>query len=166
MAEIRTLGLASIEIGDPVDGGVATTFAALGVTYKDTATISEEDPAEAPHYSEENEDPEEILYRKGKKTIKWSIMDSSPATLAKILGGTTEGTAPNNTWDGPRALFNVEKSVKITPRSGHIIVFPRVKLSGKMNYKLARTGIFLVDITGTVLIPTDGETAPVSMYLD
>ena len=43
MSEKRSLGIASIMIGDIAgDGGVATTFASLGNIYKDTATIEQE----------------------------------------------------------------------------------------------------------------------------
>ena len=53
MAETRTLGLETIEVGDiAIDGGVSSDFAPLGVTYRDTAELTQEDPDITEHYSE------------------------------------------------------------------------------------------------------------------
>jgi|WetSurMetagenome_2_1015567.scaffolds.fasta_scaffold00003_155 hypothetical protein len=160
MAEVRTLGLTSIEIGDvAVDGGMGTVLAVLGKTYKDTAELMGADPEIFEHRSEESDDPEETVETKGKITLKWSIMDSDADTLVKVLGGTSTGTAPNKIWSAPATAPNVEKSVKITPKSGKIINIVRTKIVAKPNYKLAKNGIFLVDIIATILTPTKAATA-------
>jgi hypothetical protein len=164
MAEIRTIGLSKIEISDvAVDGGVGTTFAALGVTYKDTAEITQEDAAITEHMCEESDDPQESIAIKGKTTVKWSIIDCTPATLVKVLGGTATGTAPNEIWSAPAAAVNIEKSIKITPSAGKVITIVRAKIQARINMKLARTGIFLVDITATVLTPTKAATASMTI---
>jgi hypothetical protein len=160
MSEVRTLGLTKIEISDiAVDGGLGTTFAALGKTYKDTADLQGADPAVFEHYSEESDDPEEIVETKGKVTIKWSIMDSDADTLVKVLGGTSSGTAPNKTWSDGNSAPSIEKSIKITPKVGKVVSIVRAKIVAKPNYKLSKNGIFLVDITATVLTPTKAATA-------
>lgn len=160
MSEVRTLGLTKIEISDiATDGGLGTAFAALGKTYKDTAELMGADPAVFEHYSEESDDPEEIVETKGKVTIKWSIMDSDADTLVKALGGTATGTAPNKIWNAPAGAPNIEKSVKITPKAGKVIDIVRAKIVAKPNYKLTKNGIFLVDIVATILTPTKAATA-------
>src|ERR1035437_2980740 len=102
MAEIRTLGLLKIEISDiAVDGGLGTEFAAIGKTYKDTADMQGADPEVFEHYSEESDDPEEVVITKGKITVKWSNFDSSTETLEKALGGVAAGIAPADVWSAP-----------------------------------------------------------------
>jgi hypothetical protein len=160
MAEVRTLGLLKIEISDIAsDGGLGTTFAALGKTYKDTADLQGADPAVFEHYSEESDDPEEIVQTKGKVTVKWSIFDTDADTLVKALGGTSTGTAPNKIWSDGGTATSIEKSIKITPKAGKIINIVRAKLVAKVNYKLAKNGIFMVDIVATILTPTKAATA-------
>jgi hypothetical protein len=164
MAEVRTLGLTSIQVSDiAVDGGLGTTFAALGKTYKDTAELMGADPETFEHQSEESDDPEESVVTKGKITIKWSIFDTDADTLVKVLGGTSSGTAPNKIWSAPDTAANIEKSVKITPKAGKIINIVRAKIVAKINYKLSKNGIFMVDITATVLTPTKAATASITV---
>lgn len=164
MAETRTLGLTKIEVGAIAgDGGVSTTFAALGVTYKDTAELTQEDPEVTEHNSEENDEPEEVITTKGKTTLKWSIIDTTPTTLASILGGTATGVAPNDKWEAPATAADIEKSIKITPKRGKTITIVRAKIVAKINYKLAKTGIFMVDITATVLTPTKANTPAITV---
>jgi hypothetical protein len=155
MPEIRSLGLQSIEIADmAADGDVGTVFATLGVTYQDTAELAQEDPEVTEFYSEENDDAEEVIVAKGKITVKWAIIDFQPATLVKVLGGTVTGTAPNDSWSAPAAGVKIEKSIKITPKSGKVITIPRANIAAKLSYKLSKKGIAMVEITARVLQPT------------
>ena len=164
MAEVRTIGLSSIQISDIAgDGGLGTSFATLGKTYKDTAEMTQADPEITEHYSEESDEPEETISKRGKTTVKWSIIDTDPDTLVKVLGGTSTGTAPNKVWSAPDAATNIEKSIKIVPSAGATISIVRAKLHAKINYKMARTGIFMVDIVATVLDPTKAATAPMTI---
>jgi hypothetical protein len=160
MAEVRTLGLLKIEVSDiAADGGLGTAFAPLGKTYKDTADLQGADPSVTEHYCEESDDPEEIVETKGKVTVKWSIFDTDADVLVKVLGGTSAGTAPNKIWSAGANATNIEKSIKITPKAGKVINIVRAKLVGKVNYKLTKSGIFMVDITATILTPTKAATA-------
>ena len=155
MAERRLIGVSAIKIGDiAADGGVATTFAALGVTYKDTAELMQEEGEEFIHECEEMDDPIEVIPTKGKTTLKWGIVDFTPATLVKVLGGTATGVAPADKWEAPDSASIIEKSVEITDKRGAKITFPRVSLKANINYKLAKSGIAQVLLTGTVLQPT------------
>lgn len=160
MAEIRTLGLETIEVGDiALDGGVSTSFAPLGVTYRETAELTQEDPEVTEHYSEENDEPEEIVTSKGKTTITWSIINSDPETLAGVLGGQVKLVDGNDVWEAPPGGVEIEKSIRVTPKRGARITIPRAKIVAKINYKIARTGIFMVELTATVLTPRKAGTA-------
>lgn len=159
MAEKRILGVGQIAVGDiAADGGVATTFAPLGVTYKDTAELMQEEGEDIIHECEELDDPIENIPTKGKTTIKWSIVDFTPEVLIKVLGGSKSGTTPNFKWEAPDAATVIEKSVEITDKRGSKITFPRVSIKAAINYKLAKSGIAQVVITGTVLQPTKTST--------
>lgn len=164
MSEIRTLGLLKIEISDIAgDGGLGTSFAAIGKTYKDTADMQGVEPAVFEHYSEESDDPEETVITKGKVTVKWSIFDTDADTLVKVLGGTSTGTAPNKIWSVSDTGPLIYKSVKITPKTGKVISIVRAGIVGKINYKLSKNGVFMVDITATILTPTKAATAAFSI---
>ena len=154
MAERRLTGISKIEIGDiAVDGGVSTSFAVLGNTYKDTATLEQAEGEVIEHEVEEAEDPVVIVPTKGRTTIQFSIIDFTPATLVKVLGGAVTGVAPAEKWEAPDVASIIEKSVKITPKSGVPITMPRVSLRARVTYPLTRAGIAQVVITGTVLQP-------------
>lgn len=164
MAEIRILGVTKIEIGDiATDGGVATTFSPLGVTYKDTATLEQEDAEAVEHECEESDDPIEMVAGSKKTTISWGIVDFTPATLVKVLGGSATGTSPNQKWEAPTTSTVIEKSVKITPKKGSVITMPRVSLKARIQYEVGKTGIAKVLITGKVLTPTKANTASITI---
>ncbi len=159
MSEKRSLGIASIMIGDIAgDGGVATTFASLGNIYKDTATIEQETGEDIVHEAEELDDPIEVIPTKGKTKISWGIVDFTAATLVKVLGGTVSGTAPADIWQAPDSASTIEKSVKVTSKNGVTFTYPRVSLKARVSYKLAKSGIAQVLIEGTVLQPTKPGT--------
>jgi len=159
MSEVRTLGLNKIELSDiAADGGLGTSFESIGKTYKDTAEFIGEDPGIFEHYSEESDDPEEMVMTKGKVTVKWSIFDTDADTLVKVLGGTSTGTEPDKIWNAPDTAGVIEKSVKITPKSGKVINIVRARIVAKINYKLSKEGIFLVDIIATILTPIKADT--------
>ncbi|MGB4134241.1 MAG: hypothetical protein WBK12_08745 [Tenuifilaceae bacterium] len=162
MAEKRILGVQKIEVGElAADGGVATTFAALGLTYKDTATFEQEEAEDIEHECEENDDPIEVLAGSKKSTISWGIVDFDPDTLVKVLGGTKTGESPNFKWEAPASASIIEKSVKITPKKGTPITLPRVSIKARIQYTIGKAGIAQVLITGKVLTPTKAGTASI-----
>lgn len=164
MAESRLLGVASIGIGTIAgDGDVATTFATAGTIYKDTAEITQEQDANIEHYCEESDDAFAIIPGAKKTKIKWAITDFTPAALVAVLGGTAAGTAPNDSWTAPATNDIIEKSVKVTPKSGKVLTFPRVSLRATINYKLAKAGIAQVVVEGTVMTPTKAGVAAIKL---
>ena len=157
MAETRALGLEYIKVGELNNGGMATTLDSLGVTYKDTAELTQGDPEVTEHFSEENDEAEEIVTKKGATEIKWSIMNYDPNTLAKVLGGTVSGTSPNFVWEAPSSAVPIEQSIEIMDKNSNVLQIPRAKITAKMNWKLSSSGVALVEITAKVLTPTDGS---------
>lgn len=162
--ETYLTGLSKIEIGDIAgDGDVSAAFAAVGQVYKDTAKIEQADGEVFEHEVEEVDDPVVTVPTKGRTTIEWSIIDFTPENLVKVLGGTASGTTPNEKWVSADTAAVIEKSVKITPKTGKPITFPRVSLRARINYALGKSGIAQVIISGTVLQPTKTGVKSISI---
>lgn len=151
----RAYGLEYIKIGAiEADGGMSTSLAALGTTYKDSAEFMQDDAEVTEHFCEENNDPEEVIAIEGAKRIKWAINDYDPDTLVKILGGTATGTAPSKYWEPSDTNEVIERSVEFKDtNSGYVCQMPRVRLYAKINWKISKNGLALIEITGRVLTP-------------
>ncbi len=164
MAETYITGISKIEISDiAVDGGVGTSFAGVGQVYKDTAKLEQAEGEDVEHIVEEVDDPVVIVTSKGRTTLEFAVIDYTPANLVKVLGGAVTGTAPNEKWESPDSSSILEKSVKITPKAGKPITFPRVSLRARIMYTLGKAGIAQVMIKGTVLQPTKTGTKSISI---
>ncbi len=156
MAEMRMKGLAGIDMADvPVGGGVPADgdFVSVGVTYRDEANLTEEDPTLTEHFSNENDDPEESDMASGKRTLAFTLIDFDPDTLVKFIGGTATGSAPNKVWNAPAQKSKIEKSFRLRSKNGQYITFPRVSFISKLDYNLAPSGIAKIMISGTVMAP-------------
>lgn len=165
MAEKRSIGLLSIEIGDiAVDGGMGTVLAALGVTFQDSCELAQGEPEIIEINSEENDEPEEIITGKSVKTLKWSIINVAPDALLKVLGGTVTGLAPDETWESPRSTEIIEKSIRIKTKTLETIDIVRTRIVAKLAWKFSKKDVNKVDITAYILIPTKAATAPIKKY--
>ncbi len=161
MAEIRSIGLASIKLGAIAgDGGIGTSLTVLGVTYQDTAELVREDPEITEIYSEENDEPEEVLETKGPALVRWSIMNVDPDEVVRVLGGEVTGTAPK-VYNSPVSKAPIELSIEIVTRSGLKIEIPRAKINAKENFQFRKKGVLLIDIEARILTPTKSNTSPI-----
>lgn len=162
MAKVTALGLSKIEVADiTADDGKPGAYAALGLTYQDTCQMMEEDPTTTEHYAEEFEDPIIALSRRGKLTFAFSLMNANAETMEKVFGGTVAA----GKWTAPSKMPVIEKAVKITPEIGGIFEIGRASLTAKMNGNFNKSGIFLIDITLTILNPEFEDVARIS-YTD
>lgn len=162
MAKVTALGLSKIEVADiTATDGKPGAYAALGLTYQDTCQMTEEDPTTTEHYAEEVEDPIITLSRRGKLTFAFSLMNANADTMQKVFGGTVAAKK----WTAPAKMPVIEKAVKITPEIGGIFEIGRASLTAKMNGNFNKSGIFLIDITLTVLNP-EFATIPRVSYTD
>jgi hypothetical protein len=165
MADVYTLGLAKIEIGDIAnDGGMGTSLDVLGQTLQGTCNISQDDPETTEFFAEELDDPVVSISKRGKTTLTFSIMNPDVQVLQKALGGTVSGSGDAAKWSSPTQIPIIEKSVKVTPQQGLIFEFPRVKIVAKINGAFSRDNIFVIEVTGTALQPTKSGTAPFTAY--
>lgn len=161
MASLVTTGLSKIEIATILgDGSTGTTWATIGYTYEDSCKLTSEDPSTKEFYAEETDAAVATISKAGKVTLTFSLMDCDPDALVTVFGGTATGTTPK-TWNAPASIPTIEKSIKITPKSGLTIVIPRASITAKFNSQFGRNNLFLVDITGTVLAPTKAGLASI-----
>jgi hypothetical protein len=165
MAEKRSIGLTSLKMGAiAVDGDMGTTLAAVGVTYKDSCELMQDDANVTDIECEETDDPVESIEILGKRTLKWSIMDYSPDTLVKVLGGTVTGAGTEldpKVWNAPSTSPAIEQSIELVSKSGVKFEIPRAKVMAKLNAKIVKNGVALVDITANILTPTKAGVAAI-----
>lgn len=158
MSEIRSIGLKHIKIGEIAgDGGMGTSLTALGVTYQDTAELTQGDPELTEIFSEENDDPEEVIETKASKSVKWSIMNFDPDQMVRVLGG----TSLNGAWHAPTVMDPIEMSIEILSKNDYKIEIPRAKIVAKLNMQFRKKGVTLIDIEAKILTPTKANTAPI-----
>lgn len=155
-----TLGLEKIEFGDiETDGGVATDWEIKGLTYKDSCTIEEADPTVQEFMSEENDTPEVISVTDGIKSIKFQLMNPDADTRAYFMGGTVV-TGPPKKWAAPSSKPTIEKSMKITPKNGSVLIIPRGSIRAKEVGGFAKSNLQMIEVTVTVMIPTKAAESP------
>lgn len=158
MEEIRSIGLKHIKIGDIAeDGGMGSALTILGVTYVDTADLVQGDPELTEIFSEENDDPEEVIETKASKSVKWSIINFDPDEMVRVLGG----TSVNGVWNAPTVMEPIEQSVEILSKNNLLIQIPRAKIVAKLNMQFRKKGVALIDIEAKILTPTKAATAPI-----
>lgn len=159
MSEVRSIGLKHIKIGDIAgDGGMGTGLTILGVTYQDTAELTQGDPELTEIFSEENDDPEEVIETKASKSVKWSIMNFDPAQMVRVLGG----TSLNGSWNAPTVMDPIEMSIEILSKNDFKIEIPRAKIVAKLNMQFRKKGVTLIDIEAKILTPTKANTPPIT----
>ncbi|HRY32111.1 MAG TPA: hypothetical protein P5531_03995 [Bacteroidales bacterium] len=154
-----TYGVTSIKVAAILgDGGIGTSFAALGKTLEGSCKIYHDDPTTTEFRSEENDTPEVSIDEAGNLNVEFTIMDPDADTLAAVFGGTSTGSP--KVYTPPSTFSIVEKSIEITPREGMIFTATRVKMIAKINAEMSKKNIFGVDIKGIVLQPEKvGEDA-------
>ena len=110
---VITLGLSKIlgKTGEPANTSAAFTetgYTAFGLTYQDTAKMSQEDGEETEFYAEEIDDPVEVMSKEGKTTFAFSIMNPDLTVLKRLFGG----EVASNVWAYPDA-----SSLMLTPEA-------------------------------------------------
>ena len=151
-----TLGLSKIlgKTGEPARGDFPVPgYTPYGLTYQDTAKMSQEDGEETEFYAEEIDDPVEVMSKQGKTIFNFSIMNPDLTTLKRLFGG----EVASNVWAYPDASTQIEESLIILPRKGLKFSVPRAKIKAKLNGEFSKKGLLLVEVTATAMKPnTEG----------
>lgn len=156
-----THGINKIEFAPiGVDGTVGTVFTQIGLTNIDSASLATEDGTTTDFFSEEHDLPEFSYTSEGKVTLTFDLMDPNLDAFARLWGGTVTGTGSAAVWERPRTITPLEQSVKITPKTGLVSTFPRMKIMPRLNSNLGKNSLFMISITCDILMPMDEDTAP------
>ncbi len=145
MSNKAIYGLKSIALGAVINN---TTMPEVGTmtafeTYRDTFEMAEEEGEITEEYADQYDEAFINFQAKGKKDIKVSTFDYTPEFLKSVKGGTvldgewTEG-------DGVPQIFN---SLLIITDSGHTIKCPKVQVFARLNLKLVKKGVALLELT-------------------
>ena len=147
--ERRTFGVKSIKMGDV---GAAPTVLGDGNTLEGTASFVKAEDEEKPFYAEEHDDPIETILKKGGASLEFAIADLTPATLARIMGGTVNG----EDWEAPDVAPEIEQCFEVITKKDVLISITRAKVKGSIDWPLSKEDLGKVKIKATVLAPTDG----------
>jgi len=157
-------GISAFTMGD-IDGttGLQTSPVDLKETvYKDTFNVTEEEGSSVDHYSEMDSTPKISFQDIGKETITFQMMDTDVDKLVLFLGGTKTVVGGRDTWNKPSGAVSIEKYIKVTTLDGTDLEYPRVQVSARKNFQLRKQGIWLLDVTMTVLTPLLPSGTPLS----
>ncbi|WP_298063680.1 hypothetical protein [uncultured Rikenella sp.] len=137
----------------PADGTAPAenAYAALGKTYKDTATLETAEGETVACECEEMDEPEDEIYIPGTTTLKFSTSDLDPETCFMAFGGTL--SEDKKTWEAPQSFSSKEVAVRFTTRSGLEVNIGRAKMSTRINWAIKRDGYGLLEHSLTVLTP-------------
>jgi hypothetical protein len=152
----------AIKVGDIApDGGVATVFAALGRTRKDTLTFNVTQPTKQKIFVEEQKSPIlNVTTEEGTMNMQWKLTDWDADLLVSLWGG----SVVNGQWQEPDVQPVIEKSLRIEPRTGKPFIFPRCEITAQIEYDT--TGkLFQIIVTAEKLQPDKAGT-PAFMWGD
>lgn len=157
MAEIMTIGLTHIKMGDVAgDGGMGTSLEVIGDgrTLEGTARLVKDEDELTEFYAEEVDDPIYQSLKKGKTRLEWTIVDFTSTELKKVMGGEDNG----GVWEAPAAAPDIEQSIEVLTKTNLKIELVRCKISGTFDTSLGRAELGQVKVIATVLSPTKENT--------
>lgn len=155
MAEIITIGLKSLKLGDVgAQGGMGEQLTVLGQTYENTAILTQEEGDETEFFVEEVDDPIETISKKGSTTLEFAIVDMTPTTLVRVMGGTQSGTGDQAVWSAPSDTPEIEQSIEIISKKNVKYEIARARIKARLDVNFSKQEIGLVRITAKVLTPT------------
>lgn len=150
--EQRTFGLKSVKMGDD-----SATLSLLGDgnTLQGTASFNKAEDEEETFNSEESDDPMETVTTKGQSVLEFAIVDFTPATLVRVMGG--EVNATTGEWEAPDVAPEIEQAFEVITKKDVKLTINRAKVKGSIEWPLTKTDIGRVIIRATVMKPTDGS---------
>lgn len=144
MASLFTYGLDVINF----DG------AKVGMVYKDTASITQDDADITEHFEEGKTFPAVSQKQQKIPKVNFSIMNPDAQFLQKHLGGTYNST--DKSWEFDGTEIPVDGEWEVVTKKGFNIEIPKGSATAKINFEMSETGILLVEFVVTPVDPGDG----------
>lgn len=70
----------------------------------------------------------------------------------------TAGGTAAETYELPDALPTVEKSIRVTDKKGHVVVYPRASIVPTLGLSFTKDALGQIDLVATILAPTKAGT--------
>jgi hypothetical protein len=151
MAEKYVRGITSLKIGDILpSGGMATTLASIGTVFEGTATLETAEATVNKFFGEQSDDPIDQSETPGETTLKFNLVDVTPAAMLAVLGGTVVTT----TWKAPASAPSIEKSIEVITRTGIHIEITRAKIVARLSMALGKASMGQIAVVATKLVPS------------
>ena len=146
MATLFTYGLAEIQFN-----GVK-----VGMTYRDTARMTQDDPEVTDHFEEGMANPAVSVETKRIPRLEFAVMNPDAQFLQTHLGGTYDSTTKTWSFDGSETVADGEWTV--LPKKGfESITINKGKANAKLDFDISDKGLLLVRFVITPLDPGDGK---------
>jgi hypothetical protein len=158
-------GITSFEIGDiaTADGTLEAAVNFTSVIYKDTITIDEPEGASTDHFVEGSKNPVVSINQRGVQSVMANLFGATPAQLVALMGGTVTTVDAVDTYNSPSENVSIEKYLKVTLKSGHVIQMPRVQVTGRLTGEIKENGVLINPVKFTVLKPSFAALFPYSV---
>lgn len=150
MATLYTYGLSEIQFNGKK----------VGMTYKDTAKMTQDDPEVTEHYEEGHANPAVSAETKKIPKLEFAIMNPDAQFLQTHLGGTYDSTTKTWSFDGTETV--TEGAWTVLPKKGfeHIKI-NKGKATAKIDFDISDKGILLVRFVVTPLTPDEVGKKPI-----
>lgn len=152
MATLFTYGLAEIQF----EG------AKVGMTYKDTAKMTQDDPEVTEHFEEGKASPAVSIDTKKIPKLEFAIMNPDAQFLQTHLGGTYDSTTKTWSFDGSEVVAD-GKWVVLPKKGFESITINKGKAVAKIDFDISDKGILLIRFVVTPLTPTDAGKKPIEI---
>ena len=157
-----TYGINKFEVGDiaVADGALENPVDLTSVIYKDTIKTEEPEATETTHYVENSKFPAVSISEAGIMKVMASLFGATPTQKVALMGGSVTTLNSVDTYNAPKENVTIEKYIKVTLASGHVVHYPRVKVSGRHTGEFSVKGVLITPITFTVLNPSFAALYP------
>lgn len=157
--KIVTLGLASLKVADSVaTGGASDTgfmpasgMAQQGNVYRDSFSLSTEDPTLNEFYAEELDNPVEVVGTLGKTTITFDILNPSVEDMEAWGFGTKDLTGAKQSIAAPKTWAACNKAIEVTPTKGYKIEVPNASVVSSVTGGGKKSEPMLLHVVATVM---------------
>ncbi|OPC51509.1 hypothetical protein BAY06_04050 [Elizabethkingia anophelis] len=135
--------------------------AKIGMTYKDSAKITQDQPDTTEHYEEGQPFPAISEDEQKVPKIEFSIMNPDAQFMQTYLGGKYDSAT--KTWSYGRTQGNIPSGLlDIITKKGMDFKAEKAKLTATIDFDLSAKGILLVKFVATPLLPDDITKEPFS----
>ncbi|WP_286755509.1 hypothetical protein [Roseivirga sp. UBA838] len=158
-------GIKKVEVGDfnPTTG-LGENYEDIGKILRDSITTNVTAPTKTKILEELTNTPVHVIENNdGEETYSLSLLDASAANLAKYLGGTTTGVAPDPlSWNKPLVNPTIIHSFKFTLKTDTVIEIRKGLVTGVRQWD-GRAGAFVIALTIEPLDTGVADVLPVKI---